>query len=214
MSYLGEKNRIAYNKIADDYDNTRDGKFTRKFKRLLAAEMDFSGVSTVLDVGCGNGALLKTLHERNENFSGFGVDVSDNMIRHAAAANPGMEFHVAECHAMPFGDSIMDRLTVCAAYHHFPDVAAFAKEASRVLKTLGKLMIADIYLPALIIEMVNPFLPILPGNNYALYTPRQITANLRSHGFGITSVKLYGYIQLVTAQKKTRIDDTSFRRTV
>ena len=37
MDY-NEKNIIAYDKMADNYDNTLDGKFTERFKKLLLNE--------------------------------------------------------------------------------------------------------------------------------------------------------------------------------
>ena len=41
---------------------------------------------------------------------------------------------------IPFDDGLFDLITVCAAYHHFPDVRAFAAEAFRLLKTARALI--------------------------------------------------------------------------
>ena len=203
MKNFSQKSREAYNKKAADYDNTHDGKVTHKFKQLLNAELDLDGVSCVLDVGCGNGTMLKILHDRKNNISGFGVDVSEKMIQYAAASNPGMEFYVAECHAMPFGNATMDIIIVCAAYHHFPDVAAFATEAARILKPKGKLMIAELYLPPLLKSVANIVLPFSKAGDHAIYSPQEITDNLEAHGFNNVNAKIYGRIQIVSAQRVT-----------
>ena len=133
MSNFNAKSKATYDKIAHDYDDSFDGKFTRKFKRLLADNITLEDNISVLDVACGNGSLLALLSEQ-KTIHGFGVDISDQMIKNAVVGNPDMEFHVAGCEAMPFENDTMDLLTVSAAYHHFPDVKAFANEAKRVLK--------------------------------------------------------------------------------
>lgn len=59
-----------------------------------------------------------------------------------------------------FDGRTFDLITVCAAYHHFPDVKAFAAESHRLLKTEGCLYIADVYYPALVRFLCNPFVPL------------------------------------------------------
>ena len=213
MSDPSEKNADAYNAKAQDYDNTTEGRFTKRFRTLLAAEMGtfMPNVSTVLDVGCGNGALLKLLQDMKEGIKCHGIDVSDKMIETAASRYTNMDFRVAGYLNMPFSDSSMDAITVCAAYHHFADVDAFAREAGRVLRPRGRLFIAELYLPALIKDMINPFLALLKGTDYAFYSPREIRHNLKAHGFRNADVKISGYIQIITAQNNVM---RSFSRSV
>jgi len=42
MGNFSEKSRAAYNKKADNYDNTDEGRFTQKFKELLVEQIDLS----------------------------------------------------------------------------------------------------------------------------------------------------------------------------
>ncbi|MDR2182911.1 MAG: class I SAM-dependent methyltransferase [Clostridiales bacterium] len=205
MSKFNEKSRAAYNKKADDYDNTNDGRFTLKFKRLLVDCIAVGGAPlrvtpNILDVACGNGTLLAMLDGKTP-INGFGIDISDQMIKNAAARNPKMEFHAAGCEAMPFGDGTMDIITVCAAYHHFPDVDTFAQEAGRVLKAGGKIYIAEIYLPAIVRLIINPFVPLSKAGDVKFYSPKEIIGNLSRHGFGWADVTIQGSIQLVSMQK-------------
>ena len=149
MAASNDKSKNAYNKMADGYDFSPEGRFTRKFQNRLISNIIFRENQNILDVACGTGSLLTSLHKQKP-INGFGIDVADQMIKNAVVNNPTMEFHVSGCETIPFQKETMDIITVCAAYHHFPDVAAFAKEAKRVLKTRGKIYIAEIYLPAIL----------------------------------------------------------------
>jgi ubiquinone/menaquinone biosynthesis C-methylase UbiE len=59
-----------------------------------------------------------------------------------------MVFEPAPCDALPFEAAFFDAVTVCAAFHHFPNITAFAEEANRVLKPGGMLYVAEVYYPA------------------------------------------------------------------
>ena len=201
MADFNAKSKTAYNKIANDYDNSFDGKFTQKFKCLLVESIVLEENSNVLDVACGNGSLLALLNRRKA-LNGFGIDISDQMIKNAIANNPDMEFHVAGCEAIPFEDNKMDIITVSAAYHHFPDVKTFAREAKRVLKANGKIYIAEVYLNAFLRAVCNPFLPFSTAGDVKFYSPNQIVDNFNQFGFEKVEVILSNGVQIISMQKK------------
>ena len=200
LKYFSEKSKAAYNEKADNYDGSPEGKFTRGLQLLLVSEMAWRENDAVLDVACGNGSLLEYIN-RQKPVRGFGADISARMIRNAAARNPAMEFHVSGCKSMPFPESSMDLITVNAAYHHFPDVNAFAKEAGRILKPGGMIYIADMFLPFFLRIPVNPFVPLSKAGDKRFYSPKQIESNFKRYGFEKTAVKLYGHVQIVSMQK-------------
>ena len=200
MRNFNEKSKIAYNKKADDYDNTADGKFTRKFKELLVNNIELNNQPRILDVACGNASLL-TLLNKKMPIEGFGIDISENMIRNAKERNPEMKFYTAGCEAMPFQDSSMDIIAVCSSYHHFPDVTAFAREAMRVLKSNGKIYIADIYLPSILRKIINPFVPLSKDGDVKFYSPREIIDNFNAVGFENLDIKIHGHIQIILMRK-------------
>ena len=146
MKSFNEKSRESYNEKADHYDDTFDGRFTLEFKNRLLDEISVYRGAHVLDVACGNGTLIKMLADRH-GIIGYGTDISEKMIENARVKNPGMKFEAAGCEHMPFDEQCFDLLTVCAAYHHFPEVDAFAAEAYRIMKPKGYLYIADVYYP-------------------------------------------------------------------
>jgi ubiquinone/menaquinone biosynthesis C-methylase UbiE len=204
LNMNNEKSKAAYDKIADYYDESSDGRFTRKFKEQLLSIIKLHDGYSVLDVACGNGSLLMSMNKLH-SIKGHGIDVSSQMIKNAIVRNPDMEFHVAGCEAIPFPDESMDIITVCATYHHFPDTTAFAKEAYRVLKPQGKLYIAEIYLPALVRMLINPFVPLSPAGDVKFYSPKEIEAFLMRHGFGQANTHKTGHIQIVEMMKQKKV---------
>ena len=201
MNNFNAKSKTAYNKIADNYENSFDGKFTQKFKRLLVENIKIKANSNVLDVACGNGSLLALLNKQ-ETLNGFGIDISDQMIKNAVKNNPGMEFQIAGCELIPFRDSTMDIITVCAAYHHFPDVKTFAREAKRVLKTKGMIYIAEFHLNAFFRLVCNPFLPFSKAGDVKIYSLNQIVGNFSQFGFEKKDVIISSGVQIISMQKK------------
>ena len=201
MADYGERSRAAYNEKADGYDNSREGQFTHRIHQLLLPMLNWQSGQSILDVACGTGSLLAAMNARKQ-IRGFGIDISERMIELAKARNPGMEFHVSGCESVPCPDESMDIITVCAAYHHFPDVRAFAKEAGRVLKPGGLIYVADMYVPSFVKALVNPFVPLLfKGGDVRFYSPKEICRNFGRHGFSETDVKTTSNLQIVTMRK-------------
>jgi ubiquinone/menaquinone biosynthesis C-methylase UbiE len=210
MSNFNERSRTAYNTKAAGYDSSREGQFTNNVHRLLLPMIQLQQNQRVLDVACGTGSFLAAMNT-DKPIAGFGIDIAERMIEMASAKNPGMEFRVSGCESIPFPDSSMDIMTVCAAYHHFPDVAAFAREAGRVLKPDGMLYVADMFVPSLFRIVMNPFVPLLfKDGDVRFYSPQQIAANFKRYGFNEINSKTSGNIQIVTMQKTSA--DSIIRR--
>lgn len=64
MDKKTEQSIKNYNKIAVEYDNTFDGKFTQGFKAEIAKVIHLEKSYKVLDVACGNGSLLQLLSSK------------------------------------------------------------------------------------------------------------------------------------------------------
>ncbi|MCL2197900.1 MAG: class I SAM-dependent methyltransferase [Defluviitaleaceae bacterium] len=201
MDKFSAKNIEAYDKKADDYDNTYDGRFTEGFKQLLMDNISIKDGDWVLDVGCGNGTLLSRMAEQR-SIEGFGTDISPQMIKNSTVRYPGLRFVVSDCERLPFDDNSMDIITVCAAYHHFPNVNAFAAEAKRLLKEGGSLYIAEIYLPFGIRHIANIFLPLSKDGDVKFYSPREITKTFAGVGLMPIKVMRKGHIQIVRLQNR------------
>ena len=200
MADPAQKSKTAYNAKADHYDSTPEGRFTREFQSRLVSCVSLRDGYSVLDIACGTGTLLAAFRKKTA-IKGYGIDIADRMIKNAAANNPGMEFHVSRCDDMPFGNATMDVVTICAAYHHFPDTVAFAKEAKRVLKPNGRIYIAEVRWPGFFRVIANPFISLSKEGDVRIYAPKEIVRNLTQSGFEGAGSAVYGHIQIVTAQK-------------
>lgn len=200
MKTFDEKSRDSYNRKANNYDDTFDGKFTEKFKKLLLEEIVLGENNSVLDVACGNGTFLKMLSNKF-NIKGYGIDISEKMIENAVMKCPDMIFKISSCDQIPFEDEMFDAITVCAAYHHFPDVKAFAKEVNRILKSHGKLYIAEVYYPFIIRAICNPFVPLSKAGDVKFYSPKEIKNTFETYGFKQIDLKISGHVQIIAMTK-------------
>ena len=200
MNKHERRSRAAYNKKALGYDDTFEGKFTLSYNELLAKRADIQDGDAVLDVACGNGRLLK-MFARRHAIRGYGIDIAENMIAQAASQNHGMQFTAGSCEALPYPDAVMDVVTVSAAYHHFPHVTLFVREAYRVLAPHGKIYIAEVYYPTFYRVLFSPLLPLLQEGDVKFYSPKAIMRTLGEAGFTKCGHEISGNIQLVYAEK-------------
>ncbi len=97
----------------------------------------------VLDVGCGNGALLSLLAPRIA--SGVGVDASPGMISRArmrAAGEPKLRFEVIDGPQLPLPDASVDVVISLLSFRYL-DWDPIMREFARVLAPGGRLLVVD-----------------------------------------------------------------------
>ena len=136
---------------------TRVGKFA-VWAELLAS-LQLQGDERLLDIGCGRGAVLLAAAKRLPRGRAVGVDVwsgkdqSGNAeqvtLRNAALERVAdrVELHTADMRKLPFADGSFDVIVSSLAIHNIPGAAERAtavREAARVLRRGGRLLIVDI----------------------------------------------------------------------
>jgi len=191
MDKRTEQSIKNYNKIAVEYDNTFDGKFTQGFKVEMAKVTHIENSYKLLDVACGNGSLLKMLSSKAKLHS-YGVDISQNMIKEAKSRYPEMQFITTNSAELPFEDDFFDIITVCAAFHHFTEPEKFISEAKRTLKAGGYIYIADLYLPPVVRHIANLILPLLKMGDVKVYNQRELMRLFQEQGYVNITVNKFG----------------------
>ena len=185
MNKKTEQSRIAYNKIASEYDTSREGVYTRFHIKELSHTIALSEGDIVLDVACGTGTLLQELSKKAK-IQANGLDVSENMIHVAKMRYPNMNFKVQPCYPLEWSDESIDIITVCCAFHHFDNPQGFV----RVLKKNGTVYIADPNFSALLRFIANKFwFPVSKSGDVRIYSPKELEAFFYNSGF--KAVQIY-----------------------
>jgi len=99
----------------------------------------------VLDVGCGLGTLLNTMHSIYRT-RGVGIDFSHAGMKAAISYNPcDNDYHVADALMLPFRDGSFDLTVSYDVIEHVTEPRRFASEMARVLKPGGRLRTGDLH---------------------------------------------------------------------
>lgn len=108
---------------------------------MLALAGDVAG-RTVLDAGCGSGALSAALRERGAVVTG--IDASARMLelaRHRLGVD--VELRQADLNEpLPFEDSVFDDVIASLALHYLEDWTLVLGEFSRILRPGGRLFVS------------------------------------------------------------------------
>ena len=110
---------------------------------VVAAAFEPVAGKRVLDVGCGAGALARSLSSRGVCV--VGVDPNDEVLAAARRAVPTGTFHRADAQALPFADRSFDGVVFLNSLHHVPksDIRRALREAARVVKAAGPLVVVE-----------------------------------------------------------------------
>jgi ubiquinone/menaquinone biosynthesis C-methylase UbiE len=134
----------------------------------------------ILDIGCGTGGLLRELDSRGET---YGIDITMEALRFAREKTAA-PLTMGSAMELPFRDNSFDLALCCDMLYHrdVKDVTAALKEAARVLKSGGRLLITD-----------SAFESLRSSHDEAMHTARRFTrASLRAcvEGAGFSVNKL------------------------
>ena len=137
------KSKQFFEAAATKWDKLRQELFGRaSHLQALPALLDSAWV--VGDLGCGTGELTATLAPFVQRV--LAVDRSGDMLQVALrrlADQPNVDIRRGELEALPIADGELDAATLILVLHHLPDPSAALREAARVLKPGGRLLVAD-----------------------------------------------------------------------
>lgn len=134
----------SYDRVAELYDEAFVDIRVRKDEwKWLNEHLPPGDKLNILDIGCGNGALLNALSDRVER--GVGVDESGGVIERARIKNanlPNLEFQKIDGPILPFDDDSFDVVVSLMSFRYL-DWDPLLHEIKRVMKPGGKFLIVD-----------------------------------------------------------------------
>lgn len=97
----------------------------------------------LLDIGCGTGALARTLADRGARV--VGIDPNPEALALAREAVPAAGFRRAEAQSLPFADGSFDGAIFLNSLHHVPEPAMHRalEEVARVVEPAGRVVVVD-----------------------------------------------------------------------
>lgn len=181
-----QKTKSNFDATAAYYNESSDGKFASDIYGEVVNRVLAEMPGTLLDVGCGNGNILKILEEKS-SIELFGLDLSANMIKEAKKRlGDSVELKIGDSEAMPWKENSFDMIICNASFHHYTEPEKVVSEMKRVLKDGGQVILGDPTMPGSFMRwLTNKALKWSDGGDYHLYGKKDITQLFESAGFEV-----------------------------
>lgn len=138
----------------------------------------------ILEVGCGKGETTRYLGGIFEPSQVTGINISDAELAIARQTAPGCNLQRMDATALELGDAEVEHVISVEAAFHFNTRAAFLREALRVLRPGGSLVLADILIP----RWATTLSPRVPQENF-VEDPAAYVRLLEEVGFEVVSIQ-------------------------
>ncbi|MDD4995541.1 MAG: class I SAM-dependent methyltransferase [Patescibacteria group bacterium] len=137
---LLKMNAETYDNVASEFSNTREFVYPALYKlNDYIKEGD-----RVLDVGCGNGRIVRIFGDKRIDY--LGVDSSENLVKIARHNLPERRFSVADALDLAIGEKDFDAVILSAVLHHIPSNELRRKVLKNIWSVLrpgGRLLMAN-----------------------------------------------------------------------
>lgn len=194
-----------YAALAKDYD-IRWAHYNAATIKHTLARLEVCEKMSVLDVGCGTGNMLKTIADTHPGIKLSGIEPTQAMIdiaREKLGADVSLKQAIAE--KIPYDDRSFDAILSNSMFHYIHKPESFLREAGRLLKPGGQLIITDWCYDFLTSKINNLTLRLKGDNYFRIYKIRELTALLSDNGFSQVTAdryKINWYWGLMTAEAK------------
>jgi len=143
---MAERDAAFVGSIPEHYDRGLGPILFHGYGDVMAARLEVRPGMRILETACGTGIVTERLLAR---LAGQGrlvaTDLNEPMLAHAAAklrGAAGVEWRPADATNLPFRDGEFDAVVCQFGLMFFPDKAAGAREAFRVLRPGGRYLVS------------------------------------------------------------------------
>ncbi len=109
--------------------------FINRFLSTVVETLESVEVGKVLDIGCGEGYIVKSL-SLNYNVNINACDFNEGVLTVANVINPDAKFFAADVSFLPIADNVYDLVVCCEVLEHLQTPQVALKEIKRVSKGL------------------------------------------------------------------------------
>lgn len=180
-----------YSRLARIYDS-RWKSYSEASTREILARLSLKNSDKILDVGCGTGFLLHHLSERYPDVQLSGVDPVKAMLDVARKKLPVcVDLREGWAEQIPFADHNFNVVFSNSVFHYIRDIQTALREARRVLRPGGQLVITDWCYNYFTTRLTDLFLRYFDQAHFRSYSVNKIRALLEENYFSVLQIDRY-----------------------
>lgn len=170
------------------YQNGRFERALDKISHFNQIGITFEQGESVLEAGCGDGAVIISL-QKLFNVKGYGVDFASSAKLQADSLmleeNQNFQFVLSDIRALPFAENSFDKIVCLGVVEHMQDPVEPIRELYRVLKPGGQavIMTPNFYSCGVLDRIVQDYFGYWKMGYQKEFSPQKLASFLEEAGF-------------------------------